>query len=298
MDDGFQLMFTARKQRTLAQTAVVEGFGYWSGRDVRLEFRPAEAGEGIVFVRSDLAGCPRIPADTAHRVEVPRRTTLQCGEARVDMVEHVMAALKGLQIDNCEVWADEAEMPGCDGSSQPFVRALAEAGIAVQNADRPRRIIDRSIRLGDEKSWVEARPPIGPAPVVEYHLDYGPGSPIGSQAGRFAILPDVFRGELASARTFMLEEEAEWLRAQGLGRRVTYGDLLIFGPGGPIENSLRFGDECLRHKILDMIGDLALAGCDLVGHFVAYRSGHRLNAELVRRLVATNQCVRQFRRCA
>jgi UDP-3-O-acyl-N-acetylglucosamine deacetylase len=73
---------------------------------------------------------------------------------------------------------------------------------------------------------------------------------------------------------------------------------LIFGPGGPIENSLRFGDECLRHKILDMIGDLALAGCDLVGHFVAYRSGHRLNAELVRRLVATNQCVRQFRRCA
>ncbi|MDD4786995.1 MAG: UDP-3-O-acyl-N-acetylglucosamine deacetylase [Pirellulales bacterium] len=298
MDDGFSLMFTARKQRTLSRTAVVEGFGYWSGRDVRLEFRPAESGAGIVFVRSDLAGCPRIPADAAHRVEVPRRTTLQCGEARVDMVEHVMAALRGLQIDNCEVWADEAEMPGCDGSSLPFVRAFSKAGIAVQAADRRRRAIDRSIRLGDEKSWVEARPPIGPAPVVEYHLDYGPASPIGSQVGRFAILPDVFRGELASARTFMLQEEAAWLRSQGLGRRVTYGDLLIFGPGGPIENSLRFGDECVRHKILDLIGDLALAGCDLVGHFVAYRSGHRLNAELVRRLVATNQCVRQFRRCA
>ena len=166
MDDGFQLMFTARKQRTLAQTAVVEGFGYWSGRDVRLEFRPAEAGEGIVFVRSDLAGCPRIPADTAHRVEVPRRTTLQCGEARVDMVEHVMAALKGLQIDNCEVWADEAEMPGCDGSSQPFVRALAEAGIAGQKADRPRRIIGPSIPLGDQKSWGQGRPPDCPAPGV------------------------------------------------------------------------------------------------------------------------------------
>lgn len=291
-------MFTARKQRTLARTAVVDGFGYWSGRDVHLEFRPAEAGSGIVFVRSDLGGCPRIPADPAHRVEVPRRTTLARGEARVDMVEHVMAALKGLQIDNCEVWADEAEMPGCDGSSEPFVRALTEAEIVMQDADRPRRMIDRVIHLGNEKSWVEARPPICASPVVEYHLDYGPRSPIGSQTGEFAIQPDVFRRELAPARTFLLEEEAQWLRAQGLGSRVTYRDLLIFGPRGPIDNSLRFGDECVRHKVLDMVGDLALAGCDLVGHFVAYRSGHRLNAELVRRLVARNECARQFRRCA
>ena len=118
-------MFTPRKQRTLAGTAVVEGFGYWSSRDVRLEFRPAPVDTGIVFVRKDLDGSPRIPADVAHRVEVPRRTTLQCGEARVDMVEHVMAALAGLQIDNCEVWTNEPEMPGCDGSSEA-VRASPE----------------------------------------------------------------------------------------------------------------------------------------------------------------------------
>ena len=291
-------MFTPRKQRTLAGIAVVEGFGYWSSRDVRLEFRPAPVDTGIVFVRQDLDDRPRIPADVAHRVEVPRRTTLQCGEARVDMVEHVMAALSGLHIDNCEVWTDEPEMPGCDGSSQAFVEALNAAGVVAQSKDRLTMTIDRVIHLGDEKSWVEARPPVGSSQVVKYHLDYGPDSPIPAQSQQVLVSPETFCTDLSTARTFLLQEEAEWLRAQGLGHRATCADLLVFGPEGPIDNQVRFSDECVRHKLLDMIGDLALAGCDLRGHFVAYRSGHSLNAELVRTIQAECTNALEHRRCA
>ena len=291
-------MFTPRKQRTLAETAVVEGFGYWSGRDVRLEFRPAPADTGIVFVREDMDGFPRIPANVAHRVEIPRRTTLQCGEARVDMVEHVMAALSGLQIDNCEVWTNESEMPGCDGSSEAFVRVLESAGAVRQSADRRIRIVDRVIFLGNERSWVEARPPVCSRPVVKYHLDYGHDSPIEAQSHQVVVSPETFCSELSAARTFLLQEEAEWLRSQGLGHRTTCADLLVFGPEGPIDNQLRFPDECVRHKLLDLVGDLALAGCDLIGHFVAYRSGHSLNAELVRAIQVECGMALEHRRCA
>lgn len=291
-------MFPPRKQRTLAKTAVVHGFGYWSGRDVRLEFRPASAHAGIVFVRDDLDGAPRIPADVAHRVEVPRRTTLQCGEARVDMVEHVMAALAGLHIDNCEVWTNQPEMPGCDGSSEAFVHALNQAGTVAQSADRQTRIVDRVIHVGDEKCWVEARPPFCSNQVLKYHLDYGPDSPIEARSRQTAISPTAFCAELCTARTFLLQEEAEWLRSQGLGNRTTFADLLVFGPHGPIDNQLRFPDECVRHKLLDMVGDLALAGCDLIGHFVAYRSGHSLNAALVRTIQAECGNALEQRRCA
>ncbi len=291
-------MFTPRKQRTLAGTVVVEGFGYWSSRDVRLEFRPAPVDTGIVFVRKDLDDCPRIPADVAHRVEVPRRTTLQCGEARVDMVEHVMAALAGLQVDNCEVWTNESEMPGCDGSSEAFVQALKAVGIVEQSADRPMRIVDRVIHLGDEKSWVEARPPMCSRQTVKYHLDYGGESPIPAQSRQVVVSPETFCRELCAARTFLLKEEAEWLRSQGLGHRTTFADLLVFGPDGPIDNHLRFSDECVRHKLLDLVGDLALAGCDLIGQFVAYRSGHSLNAELVRAIQDQCATALEHRRCA
>jgi UDP-3-O-acyl N-acetylglucosamine deacetylase len=290
-------MHTMRPQRTIGRRATVAGFGYWSGRDVSIEFRPAEADAGIVFVRRDLNGCPRIPAQIIHRVETPRRTTLRHGTARVDMVEHVLAALAGLQIDNCEVWTDEAEMPGCDGSALPFVAALESAGIVTQESFRPRCIVCRTIRLGSPQSWIEARPIASPPPVLRYQLDYGQG-PIGRQTFEMALEPAAFCTELAPCRTFVLKAEADQLQAQGLGRRATFRDLLVFGDDGPIDNRLRFPDECVRHKLVDMVGDLALAGCDLIGRFTAYRSGHRLNAKLVRTLLAQMQILRQWRQSA
>ena len=298
MDDWFLRMQASRNQRTIASPATVEGIGYWSGLDVCLEFRPAEPDSGIAFVRGDMAECPRIKATIANRTETPLRTTLRCGNAGVDMVEHVMAALAGLQIDNCEVWTDRQEMPGCDGSCLPFVEALCAAGIVEQQAVRKQRIIRDVIRLGDEKSYLEARPCRPARTVLRYELDYGSGNPIGRQSLEVVLSPKLFQTGLAASRTFLLEHEAVAIQAQGLGCRATFKDLLVFGPDGPIDNQLRFPDECVRHKLADMVGDLALAGCDLVGCFVACRSGHRLNAELVRAIVSGGEEQGHLKRCA
>jgi UDP-3-O-acyl N-acetylglucosamine deacetylase len=290
-------MEVARKERTLAATATVEGVGYWTGEDVRVELRPAAAGSGIVFVRRDLSGCPRIPAAVEHRVETPLRTVLRRGAASVEMVEHLMAGLAGLQIDNCEVWVDRPEMPGCDGSCMPFVEALRACGTIEQDRLRRRHVVRRPIRLGNETSWIEARPCCSGKMVLRYELDYG-GGPIGRQSLEVSLSPRHFHINLAPSRTFLLESEALAIQARGLGRRATFRDLLVFGPRGPIDNQLRFPDECVRHKMVDMVGDLAMTGCDLAGRFAAYRSGHRLNAELVRAIVAEEENQQRRKRCA
>jgi UDP-3-O-[3-hydroxymyristoyl] N-acetylglucosamine deacetylase len=278
-------MAQLRKQQTLAQVAEFSGFGYWSGKDVRVELRPAPVDSGLNFVRSDIAPHVRISADARNRLEAPRRTTLATGNAQVEMVEHILAALYGLQIDNCEIWVDQAEMPGGDGSSQAIVEAIDAAGIVEQEAPAKRLVISEVTRVGDDNSWVEARPHKHAGLAVRYRLDYGPDCPIGRETIDLKITPKSFRKELATARTFLLEEEANWLRSRGLGTRVTNQDLLVFGPNGLIDNELRYENECVRHKALDLVGDLALAGCELVGYVIAHRSGHRLNAELVRTIL-------------
>jgi UDP-3-O-[3-hydroxymyristoyl] N-acetylglucosamine deacetylase len=277
--------FSTRQQRTIAQPVRVAGFGYWSGVDVNVEFRPAEPNSGVVFVRQDGPRPISIPATVNNRVETPRRTVLRAGGSSVEMIEHIMAALSGLQIDNCEVWVDAAEMPGMDGSAQPFVDALVIAGIVTQDLPRPILVVREVTRLGNAESWIEARPVASMGMSVKFHLDYGSDNAIGRQTLTLAVTPDSFRRELAASRTFMLKSEADWLVAQGLGQRTTLQDLLVFDAHGPIENELRYRDECVRHKTLDLLGDLALAQCDFVGHFIAYRSGHRLNADLVRTLM-------------
>ena len=133
--------------------------------------------------------------------------------------------------------------------------------------------------------------------VLRYELDYG-GGPIGRQSLEVSLSPRHFHINLAPSRTFLLESEALAIQARGLGRRATFRDLLVFGPRGPIDNQLRFPDECVRHKMVDMVGDLAMTGCDLAGRFAAYRSGHRLNAELVRAIVAEEENQQRRKRCA
>ncbi|MEO8494048.1 MAG: UDP-3-O-acyl-N-acetylglucosamine deacetylase [Planctomycetota bacterium] len=291
-------MLPPRSQHTIAKTVEVTGFGYWSGKDIRVEFRPAEPGTGLVFVRRDIASLPRIPALVANRIETPLRTTLVSKGVSVEMVEHVLAACAGLEVDNCEIWIDRPEMPGCDGSSQIFVDALTDAGIVEQAARRQRLIVAELTRVGDDDNWVEIRPRKQGGFSLKYRLDYGSESAIGRQTIELVVTPKAFRSELAPARTFLLEAEAEWLRGQGLGTRVTTKDLLVFGDNGPIDNELRFENECVRHKALDLVGDFALAGCEIVGQVIAYRSGHRLNAELVRALLSEGQVAGEQRQTA
>ncbi len=267
-------------QRTISHPVSVSGFGYWSGKDVRVVFRPAAVGTGIVFVRSDIGPHARVEAHLQNRVDVPRRTNLQRNGVQVEMVEHVLAALAGLRIDNCEVWVDQAEMPGCDGSAQAYVEALDQARTVKQDEEPLFLRVTEKIRLTEGDRWVEARPAVGGGLLVEFNLDYPDDSIIGTQQARFAITPGVFRRDMASCRTFVLQREAEQMVRQGLGTRVTPRDLLLFNEEGLVDNRLRYANECARHKALDLVGDLSLVGCRLEGHIVAHRSGHRLNASL------------------
>jgi UDP-3-O-[3-hydroxymyristoyl] N-acetylglucosamine deacetylase len=182
------------------------------------------------------------------------------------------------------VHVDRPEMPGGDGSSYPFVQAIQSVGVQRQSVPRHYLRVSSTLRVEDEAGWVEAYP--CDQFRLEYHLDYGPEGPIGQQSFLLDMDESSFCRELAAARTFLTEAEATEMRHLGLGGRVTPQDLLIFGPNGPIENELRYPDECVRHKTLDMLGDLALAGAPILGHFVAYRSGHRQNAHMVRALLA------------
>ena len=275
----------ARRQRTLVRPVSVTGFGYFSGRDIRVEFWPAAENAGITFVRHDIGPAARVPASVGLRINVPRRSTLELNGVRLEMVEHVLAALAGMRVDNCEVWVDAAEMPGCDGSSKAFVEAIDAAGVVEQRASVRQVVVGQSIRVGDENCWMEAQPSRTAGLSVSFDLDFGPQSAIGHQLFALDITPDSFRRELAPCRTFIPEEVAQSILSQGIGKRVTSGDLLIFGPNGPIGNSLRYHDECVRHKMLDVVGDLALTGCEVIGHVIAHRSGHALHAELAKKLL-------------
>ncbi len=279
-------MITAsRPQRTLAREAGVRGVSFLGGHDVGLRFRPAGADVGVVFERVDLPDRPTVPALVRNVIPRQRRTAIERGPAVVEMVEHVMAALAGLRVDNCVVEIDGPETPGCDGSSRAFAEALAEAGTVELDAPRRVLVIDRPLSVRDGKAVLTAHPGDPGRLVLSYNLDYGPRTPIGRQSFFLDVEPSSFRDELAASRTFLLEAEAEALRKAGIGSRTTERDLLIFGPDGVVGNELRYGDECARHKVLDLLGDLALIGMDLAGHVVAHRSGHQLNAEMARQLL-------------
>ena len=279
---------SVRRQRTIARPATVSGNGYLSGAGISLRFLPADDDFGIAFQRVDLPDTSPIPARLDYVVPRQRRTAISRQGATVEMVEHVMAALAGLQIDNCLVQLDGPEPPGCDGSSLDFVRALLDAGIVDQAAPKPLLVITQDAKVRGERddSEISASPVARRTLVITFELDYGQRSPIRPQQLTFEFSPELFVTNLAFARTFVLEAEAEMLRKQGYGTKVTEKDLLIFGPQGVIGNSLRTVDECVRHKVLDCIGDFALLGCDVHGHFRAYRSGHALNHAICRQVAA------------
>jgi UDP-3-O-[3-hydroxymyristoyl] N-acetylglucosamine deacetylase len=273
-----------RYQRTIAQPAEAHGIGYITGADVRLRFVPAPPSTGVVFRRTDLGPGAEIPAVVNNVTGTNRRTTLGMPPKCVSLVEHVLAALAGLRIDNCFVELNAPEPPGLDGSAQGFVRVLHEAGIILQAARRPVWSVQRKIVASSKGATLTIYHEDTEELRISYLLDYGLQSPIARQSYSIALTPESFANELAMCRTFLLEEEAYELRRQGIGVTTQVTDLVVFGPRGPIDNQLRFADEPARHKILDLIGDLALFGQDLRGHVVAYRSGHLLNAELVRTL--------------
>ncbi len=273
-----------RCQRTIARPAYVTGTGFLTGAVVRLRFVPAPPSCGVVFVRTDLRPRTEIPARVSRVTGTNRRTTLGHEPAQVSLVEHVLAALAGLRVDNCFVELDAPEPPGLDGSARAFVDVLLDAGIVRQSERRPIWCVGESVIVRAGTSTLALHPSEYGSLTMSYFLDYGPGAPIARQVHTQAVTPAGFVCDLAPCRTFILESEGEALRRQGIGARTTTADLLVFGPRGPIDNVLRFANEPARHKVLDLVGDLSLLGADLCGHVVAYRSGHPMNVELARTL--------------
>ena len=269
-----------RLQKTLATVAHVSGRGYWSGLPVTVSFEPASENTGIRFKRVDLPGKPSLTALAAHRTEASLRTRLVTDTCSVEMVEHVMSALFAMEIDNCVVHCNACELPGLDGSAMAYALAIEQAGTLTQSEACAVMNIDAPYRIGDDRQWIMALPTSEPGLECEYRLDYGQNSVIASSTFRATLSPKVFIDEIAAARTFVTESEAGRLQARGLARHVSHRDLLVFGEEGPIDNVLRFDDECARHKLLDLIGDLALCGMSLQGKIVAYRSGHNMNGEM------------------
>jgi UDP-3-O-acyl N-acetylglucosamine deacetylase len=278
-----------RPQRTLAASAEIEGVGFITGARVRVRFRPAEPDSGIVFQRIDRPLAPPIPARVPSVTGTDRRTTLGPPAHGVTLVEHLLAALAGLRIDNCAVELDGPEPPGLDGSADGFVGVLAAAGTAIQPARRAICTPLVTIVIRSNRATIALHPSEEPGLRASYLLDYGFFATIARQTVTLDVCPGEFVRAVSSCRTFVTEDEADALRSQGIGRHLGPADLVVFGKRGPIGNRLRFADEPARHKVLDMIGDLALCGFDLAGHVVACRSGHALNVELARRLVADSE---------
>jgi len=283
-------MLASERQKTISGEASFTGPGLFSGEPATITFAPAGPGSGITFIREQDGKVATIPATVQNVLRRPRRTCLKNGTLFVETVEHCMAALAGLGVDNAVVRVSGGavgELPGGDGSSRPFVEAIQQAGVIEQDELVRPLIIRRPIHVSADGATLAALP--GPTDKLEVIYDFQAKPPIGRQVISFHLGDDDFVSQLAPARTFVFEDEARELRARGLGEHLTPKDLLVISGKGPIDNEFRFVDECARHKVLDLIGDLSLIGRPVRGRIVACKSGHALNHLLARRLLEQDE---------
>ncbi len=285
-------MSVTNPQKTIAAEASISGRGLFTGVETTLTFKPAPVGHGVVFVRTDLTRPVRIPALVQHVTKRTRRTAIRNGADAVETIEHCMAAVAGLGIDNIEIHVSGGEVPGVDGSCLPFVELLLKTGIVEQPAEKLFLTINEPVEVRDGSATLIASPPIADEFQILYDLDYGEVEPIRQQLFSYQ-LNGTFAKDIAPARTFVTRAEAEMLRSRGLGTHLQPGDVLVLDTTGPIGTNYRFPNECVRHKVLDLIGDLYLLGCGIKGRVVAYKSGHSLNHALVRRLTQMLQAQRR-----
>jgi len=256
---------------------------------VQLTLRPASAGTGIVFHRLDLASGVDIPGRAEFVVDTRFATTLGLGRVRVGTVEHLLSAVNGLGIDNLRVEIDGPEIPIMDGSAAPFVDLLRSAGVELQRKLKRFLVVRKALeaRAGDKLARIVPAPHFGISCTIDFDHPL-----IKDQELRLVINEQSYCREIARARTFTLLRDVEGLKKIGLAKggslenAIVVDDFNILNPEG-----LRFADEFVRHKILDILGDLALCGMPVIGHFTSYKSGHTLNQKLVRQLVSGSDAV-------
>ncbi|MFA6379214.1 MAG: UDP-3-O-acyl-N-acetylglucosamine deacetylase [Candidatus Omnitrophota bacterium] len=273
------------KQKTIQRETSVHGKGLHLGKEAKVIFKPAKEHSGICFVRVDLPGSPTVKAEyknILHQEALSRCTSLKDGEAIVHTVEHLMAVLYGLQIDNLIVEIDAEELPGLDGSGQDYYQALKKAVVVDQAADREFIDIKEPICLEEKESSLFATP--ASELKVSYMLDYEHPM-LAAQFFSREMNAQVFEKEISPSRTFCLESEAQSLQSQGLGKGANHTNTLVVTDKGVKDNELRFPDEFVRHKILDYVEDLYLLGKPVRGHILGMKSGHRLNRRLLQKIV-------------
>jgi UDP-3-O-[3-hydroxymyristoyl] N-acetylglucosamine deacetylase len=269
------------QRQTLAAEIELAGVGLHSGRPVRMRLAPAAAGSGIVFVRTD-AGGAEIPATLDHAGPSFYATVLERDGTRVSTVEHLMAALYALEVDDARIELDGPEPPILDGSSLPFVDAISAAGRLEQPMERSYLTLARPIVVNDADKRIAAYP--AAEFKVTYAIDFDHPA-LGYQELSVGLWREgAFREKLAGARTFTFEHEVERLRRQGLALGGSLDNAVVLTESGILNDGLRFPDEFVRHKMLDLTGDLALLGRPLLAHVVAYRAGHDLHARLARKI--------------
>ncbi len=276
-------------QKTLAAPFTIEGVGIHTGAEARAVFVPAPAGHGRTFVRTDLPEAPELSTSDIDADTAPGRTAHVRGDASVQTVEHVLAALSGLGVDNVRIELNSSEPPVGDGSARHVAEAIERTGLVEQDAVREAIVIEEPMVVEGDGARLVALPLAsamngGPLTRLGYALDYS-GSSLARGWVEFSVTKDGFLRELATARTFCMAADVERLKAMGLGAGATQENTLVIDDDRVVGNELRFPDEPARHKVLDLLGDLALLGAPVAGCIYGFRSGHSLNRELVRQLL-------------
>ena len=273
---------TLMQQTTIRRAVECSGIGLHSGRHVTLKLLPAAAGEGIHFVRTDLGG-KSIPASPMHLDRCNYATLLSRDGATVGTVEHLLSALYGTGIDNLTAEVDGPELPILDGSAAPFVELLSAAG--VRGLSQPRRYLEviRPVGIVDQGKEIVVRPCAGLQ--LSYLIDF-PHPAIGRQERTVEIEPETYARDVAPARTFTFVREVDALREIGLAQGGSLTNAVVLDDQRLLNSTLRFPDEFVRHKLLDLLGDLCLLGRPLLGHVMALKAGHDLHGRLVSELLA------------
>jgi len=273
------------RQKTTLKEISFSGIGLHTGNKSNVTLKPAEADTGIVFMRKDILGAPKIKACVENMLSAqstPRRTSVGNDTVQIQTVEHLMAALSGLGVDNLWVELDSNELPGLDGSSLQYLELLDQAGIKEQEKERDYFSIKEPIRIEEAGASIMALP--AAEFKISYTLDYKLLLPK-TEFIEMILNPEAFKNEIAPARTFCLESEVAELKRQGLGLGANYENTLVLDKDGRvIKNKTRFPNEAVRHKVLDLIGDLYFTGCPLKAHIIALKSGHSLNLKLVNKI--------------
>ncbi|MDD5560056.1 MAG: UDP-3-O-acyl-N-acetylglucosamine deacetylase [Candidatus Methylomirabilis sp.] len=268
-------------QRTLQTIATCKGIGIHSGQSVTMSLRPAPANSGVVFKRIDLPSAPTIEAKPAHIVDVHHATTIGKDGMKVRTIEHLMAAFAGTGLDNVLVELDGEEVPAMDGSAAPFVELIRKVGLKRQMVARTYLKIKERLVVETERSSIQIVPSKRLQVIYTMRFDH---PLLGEQSAAFDITREMFAREIASCRTYGFLKDIEELRRRNLGLGGSFDNAIVIGEGGVVNGDLRFRDELVRHKVLDLLGDLYLLGRPILGTVIAHGAGHFLHTRLVREI--------------